>query len=136
MKNLTPLLLNFISCHILNVNPEFFARILFSQIALKDIFVTLKIHDYGMIYIYRHDRVVSAFREYLIFTKLRKFRENKTLAKNSEFTVWKLLNISSDNIFRSQSHLAEILFDFNLYVHSTIFQLCRDGSSWVEPVLS
>ena len=23
-----------------------------------------------------------------------------------------------------------------LYVPSTIFQLCRDGSSWVEPVLS
>ena len=30
----------------------------------------------------------------------------------------------------------DILFDFILYVPSTIFQLCRDGSSWVEPVLS
>ena len=29
-----------------------------------------------------------------------------------------------------------ILFDLILYVHSTIFQLNRDGSSWVEPVLS
>ena len=28
------------------------------------------------------------------------------------------------------------LFDMILYVPSTIFQLCRDGSSWVEPVLS
>ena len=28
------------------------------------------------------------------------------------------------------------LFDLILYVLSTIFQLCRDGSSWVEPVLS
>ena len=28
------------------------------------------------------------------------------------------------------------LFDFILYVPSTIFQLYRDGSSWVEPVLS
>ena len=28
------------------------------------------------------------------------------------------------------------LFDLILYVPSTIFQLCRDGSSWVEPVLS
>ena len=28
------------------------------------------------------------------------------------------------------------LFDVILYVPSTIFQLCRDGSSWVEPVLS
>ena len=26
-------------------------------------------------------------------------------------------------------------FDLILYVPSTIFQLCRDGSSWVEPVL-
>ena len=28
------------------------------------------------------------------------------------------------------------LFDLVLYVPSTIFQLNRDGSSWVEPVLS
>ena len=28
------------------------------------------------------------------------------------------------------------LLDLILYVQSTIFQLCRDGSSWVEPVLS
>ena len=28
------------------------------------------------------------------------------------------------------------LFDFILYIPSTIFQLNRDGSSWVEPVLS
>ena len=27
-------------------------------------------------------------------------------------------------------------FDLILYVPSTIFQLNRDGSSWVEPVLS
>ena len=34
------------------------------------------------------DRVISQFREDFIFTKLRiKFRENKTLAKISEFTV-------------------------------------------------
>ena len=26
--------------------------------------------------------------------------------------------------------------DLILYVPSTIFQLCRDGSSWVEPALS
>ena len=29
-----------------------------------------------------------------------------------------------------------VLFDLILYVQSTIFQLNRDGSSWVEPVLS
>ena len=29
-----------------------------------------------------------------------------------------------------------VLFDLILYVPSTLFQLNRDGSSWVEPVLS
>ena len=29
-----------------------------------------------------------------------------------------------------------LLFDLILYVPSTIFQVYRDGSSWVEPVLS
>ena len=29
-----------------------------------------------------------------------------------------------------------ILFDLILYLPSVIFQLYRDGSSWVEPVLS
>ena len=29
-----------------------------------------------------------------------------------------------------------VLFDLILFVPSTIFQLNRDGSSWVEPVLS
>ena len=32
--------------------------------------------------------------------------------------------------------LCLFLFDLILYVPSTIFQLCRDGSSWVKPVLS
>ena len=35
------------------VNPEIFARILFSRIALKDIFAALKISDKGMIYLYQ-----------------------------------------------------------------------------------
>ena len=30
----------------------------------------------------------------------------------------------------------DLMFDFILYVPSTIFQLYRDGSSWVEPVLN
>ena len=29
-----------------------------------------------------------------------------------------------------------LMFDLILYVHSTIFQFCWDGSSWIEPVLS
>ena len=28
------------------------------------------------------------------------------------------------------------LFDLILYVPSTVYQLCRDMSSWIEPVLS
>ena len=39
------------------------------------------------------------------------------------------------NILLGLQHLF-LLFDLILYVPSTIFQLCRDGSSWVEPVLS
>ena len=35
------------------VDSEIFTRILFSRIALKDIFVTLKIRYYCMIYIYQ-----------------------------------------------------------------------------------
>ena len=44
------------------------------------------------------------------------------LSRN-QFTLWINLHTIS-------------LFDLILYVPSTIFQLCRDGSSWVEPVLS
>ena len=33
-------------------------------------------------------------------------------------------------------NLSICLFDLILYIPSTIFQLNRDGSSWVEPVLS
>ena len=42
-----------LSCGLTAVNPEIFARILFSRIALKDIFATLKIRDKGMIYLYQ-----------------------------------------------------------------------------------
>ena len=35
-----------------------------------------------------------------------------------------------------QNRITVCLFDLILYVPSTIFQLNRDGSSWVEPVLS
>ena len=42
-----------VAAHGYNVNSEIFARILFSRIALKDIFATLKIRDLGMIYVYQ-----------------------------------------------------------------------------------
>ena len=37
---------------------------------------------------------------------------------------------------QTDRHMQEDLFDLILYIPSTIFQLYRDGSSWVEPVLS
>ena len=67
------------------VNPEIFVRILFLRIALKDIFVMLEIT-----YISKR-LVILAFCEDFIFTKYAKFRENKTLSKISEFTVYLLL---------------------------------------------
>ena len=46
--------------------------------------------------------------------------------------------VSISNIFvKLIKHVCFVcLFDLILYVPSTIFQLYRDGSSWVEPVLS
>ena len=37
---------------------------------------------------------------------------------------------------KSMTRVFVCLFGLILYVPSTIFQLYRDGSSWVEPVLS
>ena len=42
----------------------------------------------------------------------------------------------SSTVLTHKQHLVIILFDLILYVPSTIFQLYRDMSSWVEPVLS
>ena len=44
----------------ITVNSEIFARILFSRIALKDIYVMFKLHDKG---ISVNDRVILSFRE-------------------------------------------------------------------------
>ena len=43
-------------------------------------------------------------------------------------------NLNSN--FRGFTVYFVCLFDLILYVPSTIFQLNRDGSSWIEPVLS
>ena len=52
------------------VNSEIFAGILFSRRALKDIFATLKIRDFDMIYLYM-EKSFSPFHEGFIFAKLR-----------------------------------------------------------------
>ena len=53
------------------VNSKIFARILFSRIAFKDIFSTLKIRGLGMIYLYQQTTVILLFREGFIFAKIR-----------------------------------------------------------------
>ena len=72
------------------VNSEIFARILFSRIALKHIFATLNknLCQGRDLLMSVNDRVISPICGEFIFTQLSaKFRENKTLAKISEFTV-------------------------------------------------
>ena len=44
--------------------------------------------------------------------------------------------VDTQTIYIVFSNKPIVLFDLILYVPSTIFQLYRDGSSWVEPVLS
>ena len=60
-------------------------RILFSRITLKDIFAKYKRCDIGMV----KDKEFLPFHEGFIFGKAAsaKFRKNKTLGKNSKFTV-------------------------------------------------
>ena len=45
-------------------------------------------------------------------------------------------SIQYTNLYMILFGLDDLFFDMILYVPSTIFQLNRDGSSWVEPVLS
>ena len=53
-----------------------------------------------------------------------------------------IMRLYSPSLGHSQLHSVHTeihkrsLFDLILYIPSTIFQLNRDGSSWVEPVLS
>ena len=75
------------------VDSETFSRILFLQIVLKGIFAMLEIRDSG------NERVISLFVRVLFSCNFAfaKFRENKTLTKILEFTVWSMLpeNLSS-----------------------------------------
>ena len=49
--------------------------------------------------------------------------------------LFTLVNLTLCKLMDS-SYFVFCLFDLILYVQSTIYQLIRDGSSWVEPVLS
>ena len=73
----------------ITVNSEIFASILFSRIAFKDIFATLKIGEPGNDFATSvKDKESSPFREGFIFANsaFAKFRESKILAKISKFT--------------------------------------------------
>ena len=50
--------------------------------------------------------------------------------KITPFALSRFVNIF---VYWNLQHVC--LFDLILYIQSTIFQLNRDGSSWVEPVL-
>ena len=58
------------------INSDFFVRILFSWIALKDMFARLNTHDYGMIF----DRVVLPFAKGVLWKYNSKFTVMYTLA--------------------------------------------------------
>ena len=73
----------------------------------------------------------------------RKFQlliKNKIhVGTNEEVSCMQLLNNCwLFNIYEHDKFYAQLscLFDLILYIPSTIFQLCRDGVSSVEPVLS
>ena len=72
--------------------------------------------------------------------------ELESNAKCSRFVVY-FINVKNTHICYIKLDLMRIshnvrdigfvcLFVFILYVPSTMIQFCRDGSSWVEPVLS
>ena len=62
-------------------------------------------------------------------------RCNDTIASGGHLCDWKTL-ISKLHILYHINIKLLVLFDLFLSIPSTIFQLNRDGSSWVEPVLS
>ena len=59
--------------------------------------------------------------------------ENSVLHVQSNLVISKS---SGPEFFLTFTLSVYVLFDLILYVPSTIFQLNRDGSPWVEPALS
>ena len=70
------------------VNSEIFAGILFSQIALKDIFTMLKFASWACFtYISKLHSDFAILRGFYFHETYAKFRENKNLVKISQITV-------------------------------------------------
>ena len=102
--------------HFTTVNSEMFARILFSQISLKDKFATFKNCDFDMI-------MAKSFCHFarVLFSQnftYAKFRENKTLAKISLFTVsvfWMLIMLAIFMHYTPPNFLCHLLSGFKLF---------------------
>ena len=76
---------------------------------------------------------------YSYFTQVLLYYHFSCMASesNDKSKVWPLCHFSADKRPDEKLKLRIVcLFDLILYVPSTIFQLNREGSSWVEPVLS
>ena len=74
-----------------------------------------------------HALLLSAFFSNLTFSN--NYFRNTIRVPNS-------LDPDQDSHLSGLTWVNFVLFDLILYVPSTIFQLNRDGSVWVEPVLS
>ena len=74
---------------------------------------------------------------YIALNVMRRVIENKQLNYVAKSKDRKQKAFQTDDMeIRYDCALFVCLLDLILYVPSTIFQLNRDGSSWVEPVLS
>ena len=62
------------------------------------------------------------------------YEERKQQVQKTRDLEKQLQDLQGQASFRDRGNFC--LFDLILYIPSTIFQLCREGSPWVEPVLS
>ena len=70
----------------------------------------------------------------LLYAGSFKFRENEKDNKHTYLITPPLHSTGYEREVQCSPFIT--LFDLILYIPSTIFQLCREGSSWVEQVLS
>ena len=69
-------------------NTIIFGRNVFSRIAFRDIFATLKIRDYGMIYLYQKIRVISPFRKGNILHETSHMRSFAKMKPSRSFRIY------------------------------------------------
>ena len=86
---------------------------------------------------YKFDMIHGVYRNRIYDTEFLAVSLQEGI--QSGFIVSNLLLLTLNDIIVTLIHIPCLfvcLIDFILYVPPTIFQLNRDGSSWVEPVLS